>query len=650
MTSAILPAAICLLLFLVPGVILGAASGARGWLLLGAAPAITLGFVGIAAPILSLLGIPWRLLSVVVALVAFSAVAALAIRPWRMPRDQDSGPRWALWQHAAVAGAAVFTTAFGIYITARGSQNLDGLHQFWDAVAHANVIRFIETTGDADSVAAGAIAAPASTHPYYPATVHALAALALDLPGGGMPRVLNAIVAPVPGLLALSTIALVRQVTPRPAIVFFAALVAGMFIGFPYSQVALFPLLSFVPAVAAAPAVIALIDRLLRRPSASVVLTVSLACAGLVTTHLSVALAVAMAAVFQLGLVLVQNSGRLPRARLLLILAAAALTLVFSAQVLGSLLNAAAGAGGVDWPAVTDPGDATRVLLTLSTGTNPAQLILAIPMLLGFLLCWRTPKVIPVALLAGIMGLFFVWSSAYDNSFVQAVTAFWWNDKWRFLALFLMVAPLFIGIGLTAIRDVLVRALTRLWHRIASADPFDGPHRNLRRAVVATLSVALLTGGLLLATDGGYRRQLITRVALPFINGPTVVPAEEQAYAVMAQLYDGGLVMNDPIDGSPWLYALENVPPVFMTPPTPPYDPANFGADRMLLLEHFDELGHNPDVDAAIRRLDVRWVIIGLGFVHPDARRADGIRDLADNPALREVYNNGTATIYRIVG
>lgn len=646
MPPYVLPALVAILLLLGPGLALGAAAGARGWTLLGAAPAVTLGFVGISAPVLSLLGLPWRLLPVLGALVVLSGLASAAVRPWRRGTNDPTTVAWTRGQHAAIAAAVLATTCLGITVIATASQSLDGVHQLWDAAAHANVIRFINDTGDADSVHVGVVAAPNGESAYYPATVHALASLALDLPGGaGIPRVLNAIVAPMAGIFALSLVGMVRQILPRPAVAFSVALVAGMFMAFPYIQLAGFPLLSFVPAVAAAPAVIGLVDKLLRGPSRSTVVVLGIAGAGLVTTHMSVAAAVAIAAVFQFALVLRENRFRLPRSRIVPIVVSSALIVVLSAQVLGSLLLAASSSAGVNWPAVSDPGSALGRLLAVNTDTASPQLTLAILMLVGFVVVRRYAAAIPLAMFTAVMGLLFVLSSAYDTPLTEALTAVWWNDKWRFVALFTIGAAFFAGLGLVHVRDAALRILGRVWRR---SRPDHPPPGKVGRWILAPLLLALVAASVVAATDVGYRDVTSARMAAAYTGGPTISQAEESAYSELADIYDGGLVMNDPVDGSPWLYALQGIPPVFMTPPTPPYDGANFGEDRIVLLEHFDEYGDNPDVDRAVERLDVRWLIVGRGFILPQAVRAAGLEDVADNPLLDEVYANGSATIYRV--
>jgi hypothetical protein len=165
-----------------------------------------------------------------------------------------------------------------------------------------------------------------------------------------------------------------------------------------------------------------------------------------------------------------------------------------------------------------------------------------------------------------------------------------------------------------------------------------------RGPVVVALVAVVLVG----LTQTGYLERNTTRVATPYTDGPTVSAAEEAAYAELARLWDGGTVLNDPADGSPWAYALHGVPLVFRTPLTQPSDPEQFGEDRITLLENFARDRDSAEVLDALESLDVRWVLVGNGFATNTVSRAPGLEDLDDVAGLDEVWSNGEATIYRV--
>jgi hypothetical protein len=161
-------------------------------------------------------------------------------------------------------------------------------------------------------------------------------------------------------------------------------------------------------------------------------------------------------------------------------------------------------------------------------------------------------------------------------------------------------------------------------------------------------AVGLVAVGFLVVTSGGYHSSNAARVAVPYRDGPTVYTGERQAYQELAHRWSGGAILNDPADGSPWAYALYGLPLVFKTPLTPPAKAADFGADRLALLDHFDDGLDDPVVARAVQDLDVRWVIVGDGFASPNVSRAPGLRHLDDMPGVHLVWSDDVAKIYRV--
>lgn len=643
-------ALVCALLLVLPGLLVGLAAGARGWLLIGSAPAFTLGFVALAGPAVTLLGIAWTPISAALALLVLVAVLAGVLRPWRpWPAFGGSGPArsdqpWLWWQHAAIALTILAAGLIGAIAVAQGTAELTGIHQYWDAMFHANAVRYVAETGDVDPASLGLLAQPGNPSGYYPDVYHALAALAYDLGVGNIPTTLDAVAAAFPVSFVLSLVAMTKVFVPRPAVVFAVALVGATFSAFPYDLINFGPLWPFALALVAAPAVIGLVARLLDRPSPTIVVLTAVTAAGLVSTHPAVAISVAIVAVFQLGLHVIEHRLRLPRAFWWPLAAAAGLALLLTAPVVRGVTAAAGISGGVDWPAWTGPGSALGVLITFNHENASPQWILSGLMFAGLFAARFMRRVWPLIAFAGLMAFLFVISSAYDTPLVQALTSFWWNDRWRFIALFVVPAALLAGIGLVALRDGLVRVAGRL----LSGTSGTSLPKTANWPLVPAAALALATVVFLGLTGLGYRQDNADRVAIPYQDGPTVSGAERQAYRALAARYDGGLVMNDPADGSPWLYALEGVPLVFPAPLSAPFDAAAIG-DRLELLADFDRYGSDDTVDDLVDELDIRWIVLGDGFAAPGFARSPGLDDLGDNSRLREVFNNGSAQVYEVL-
>ena len=125
---------------------------------------------------------------------------------------RGSGPGWSraaqLWVAAALAGC----TAYGGAVIWGGLGRLSAIPQDWDAVFHANGIRYIAETGDSSLVGMGSINwFENGVQVFYPNAYHLIGALVLRLTGADVPTVLNAHTVLLPGMCALVIIATVRR-------------------------------------------------------------------------------------------------------------------------------------------------------------------------------------------------------------------------------------------------------------------------------------------------------------------------------------------------------------------------------------------------------------------------------------------------------
>ena len=636
MSSALIVVAGFALLTL-PGLLLGTALGLRGWVLLGSAPALTVGAAGVLAAWYGITGIAWSGLSTAVGLLILCAVAAVCARPWRRRPPPVEG-RYGLHHHLAIGAALAGTAGVGALAVKRGTLGLEGIPQYWDAMFHANAVRFIAETGDAAPSALSAIAQPANPHFFYPHTFHVLGALLFDAGVQPAQVVLNTLGACLPAVFALSLVALLRVVTPRPAMVFGGALVAGMFTAFPYDLIQYGPLLPLALAIAVSPAACALLVLLVRSPAVGLGIGLAVSAVGLLTTHPSVAVATGILMV--LLLVAGQRADRPWRDRrtLLAVVLTGVGALVLAFPSIRGLTGVAGNATAIDWPAEMTPGEAVGNLLLFNHETLFPQWWLAALTLLGAVAALRSAALRPFLAAAGVFLALFVLAASYDTPISALLTAVWWNDRWRLAGLFVVPAAVLAAAGLVALKDGVQRLTDRLPRRLPPrAAAVRGP------VIVGVLAVLLVV-----LTPNGYLARNTREVGLPYGNGPTVSAGEQAAYAELARLWDGGTVLNDPADGSPWAYALHGLPLVFKTPLTQPSSPEQFGADRITLLEDFAPDRESRRVVRALDDLDVRWVVVGQGFATGTVSRAPGLEDLGNTPGLTEVWANDAATIYRV--
>jgi hypothetical protein len=652
-TSALYVSA-AMALLVVPGLLVGTALRLRGWFLIGCAPALTVGTAGVLGAWFGVLDIPWQPLPVAGGLAVVAGVAALAARTWRTTRGEASRTEhpYAWYHHAGIAGALGLAAVIGATAVWTGTERLQGVHQYWDAMFHANAIRYIADSGVADSAGLSAVAQPANPDFYYPHTYHLVGALLADLGIDPAQVVLNTLSACLPAVFALSIVALLRVVLPRPTTMVAGALTAVMFTVFPYDIINFGPLLPLALALAVAPAVIALVLRVTRTPTVALAGALALGAVGLLTTHPTGAVS---ADIVMVLLLLVgrreDQLWRQPRRLLPLVLAGAA-ALALAVPSLGGLLGASGSAGEVDWPAFAIPGSAIGQLVLLNHESFFPEWWLAAAVLIGAVVAVRRAALRPFVVAAAVFLLLFVLAASYDTPLAQRLTSIWWNDRWRLAAAYALPATVLAAVGLTAVVDGLrgLAARGRARYAVLRSGPVDRAATVLRPAGLRIVSTVVVVGGLLALSGAGYVRVNAEHVGIPYRDGPTVYAGEQEAFAELARLWDGGTILNDPADGSAWAYGLDGLPVLFKAPLTPPSDPEDYGLERNLLIADFNRGLDDEGVAEAVETLDVRWVIVGEGFASPNAARAVGLEGLDDVDDLEQVWSNDVASIYRVVG
>ena len=201
---------------LLPGALLGVLTGLRGWTLAAAAPLLTYTLAGLAGPLGSAMGLRWSaaMFAVTTILVGAAGIGLRLVlrRRWPPLERSPTGPDWSLTAHAGVAVAVLVALGVGIAAILGGIGSLSAIPQDWDAVYHAAGIRYIAETGD------GSVFGMSHTNwfegnvrLYYPNAYHLVAAAVYQMSGAAIPTVLNAQTVLIPGMTALTLVALVHR-------------------------------------------------------------------------------------------------------------------------------------------------------------------------------------------------------------------------------------------------------------------------------------------------------------------------------------------------------------------------------------------------------------------------------------------------------
>ena len=162
-------------------------------------------------------------------------------------------PGWTGPVQLGVGAALAVIAVCGIAIIWAGVGRLSAVPQDWDAVFHANGIRWIADTGDSSLYGMGRVNwFENDVQIFYPNAYHLLGALVFRVTGTDIPTVLNAHTALLPAMGALVIVALVRRCGGRAPLAVIAAGCAVAATPF-YDMLWRGPLLPFATGVALMP-------------------------------------------------------------------------------------------------------------------------------------------------------------------------------------------------------------------------------------------------------------------------------------------------------------------------------------------------------------------------------------------------------------
>ncbi|HKR51234.1 MAG TPA: DUF6541 family protein [Pseudonocardiaceae bacterium] len=630
------------------GALLGLGRGRwSGWSLAALAPLLTYGIVTVCGPWMSRLGIAWQPGTAGLALLVVLAVAAVLRWPLRRWTAASRGrpehaalPAWTMGGHVAVGLATVASGLFGGAVLLSAFGGLASIPQDWDAMLHANGIRYIAETGDSGVYGMYSVNTFASGgQVYYPNSYHLLATVMVDLTGATIPAVLNAHSMLMPLMLALMLVAVVRCFHGRVALAVFAALVSSMATAVPYDLIWRGPLLPFATGLVLSLGIVVALQTYLDRPSVLLAVALLLAGAGLLGLHPSMLFTAALFALPMLGQRWWQRPRRIGVELGLLVLTAVLGAALVLPHVAGAL-STAPSVLAFTWPQEGTPAQALGEVFGFSTMQTYPQVWLVVFLVIGmggFRSLGRL-RWLPVA--GFLFAALFVLSASYSTPWAQKLTSVWWNDKYRLAAAATIALLPVVAHGLVRTHDaVLHRLVLPVLHRLRGA-------RRPGTSGAALVTLTAVWATVFLLADSGYAQRNIERTSQNYGHGPdaTVSPAERKAFEVLQKLVKPDeRVMNDRFDGSGWMYALSGVRPVAAH-----YSKTAVGDGPELLAGDFNHYDSRPDVQEAVARLHIRWVIVSSGFVRSDMSRQQGLVHLSQVRALDLVYDEGGVQIYQI--
>src|SRR5271154_668440 len=179
---------IALFLLIAPGAIVARITQLTWPIAVAVGPALTYGVVALAIIPFGALGIPWNGWTALIALAAVCLVMTGLQRPLARYRDGEAGsgsiPGGSAWPALTVAAGVLLGGLVIMWAAYRGITHWQSIPSTWDALWHANEVRFILDTGQASSTHMGELRNVETHQPlYYPSVFHALTAVFCQLTG-----------------------------------------------------------------------------------------------------------------------------------------------------------------------------------------------------------------------------------------------------------------------------------------------------------------------------------------------------------------------------------------------------------------------------------------------------------------------------------
>src|ERR1700757_1106060 len=174
---------LALFLLITPGTIVARINQLTWPVAVAVGPALTYGVVALAIIPLGALQIPWNGWTALAALVVVCVLATGLQLLLARYRDKEAEARGiGAWPAVTVAAGVLLGALLIMWAGYRGLTHWQSIPSTWDAVWHANEVRFILDTGQASSTHMGELRNVETHQPlYYPSVFHALTAVYCQL-------------------------------------------------------------------------------------------------------------------------------------------------------------------------------------------------------------------------------------------------------------------------------------------------------------------------------------------------------------------------------------------------------------------------------------------------------------------------------------
>ena len=638
---------IALFLLIAPGAIIARITQLTWPIAIAVGPALTYGVVALAIIPFGAIGIPWNGWTAL-ATLAVVCVVMIGVQPLLARyRDSEAEARGIDRRQALTVAAGVLLGALLIMWAAyRGVVHWQSIPSTWDAVWHANTVRFILDTGQASSTHMGELRNVETHQPlYYPSVFHALTAVYCQLTGAAPTTgyTLSSVAAAVwlfPTSAAMLTWQLLRPRTTHAAgVAATAAALSASFTSVPYVEFGTAAMPNLAAYGVAIPTFVLVISTLRHRDRIPLAV---LALVGVFSVHLSGGFIVIL---FAGAWWLMEACWHPVRGRMadVLTLAAAGVPagLILAPQFFGVAKQAdiIAGHAFPSFKTVKQGVIDALLLHTRHLNDFPTQYGLVVLSGIGMAILlykriWWPPVLWLVLTVATIYS-----GAPFRNPLGAAIeqfSQFFYNDPRRLSAVVTMlvtpmaaVAVFALVVGAVAVAKRFIKLPAPVW-------------------VSATVLLLALT------TVFSARQYLYRHLVLFGDKYDSVIINQQDldAFAHLAALPGARttLIGNSNVDGTAWMYAVADLHPLWTHYDFPQQTGPGYYRFIFWAYADADALPGVPEdkralVPEAIRALNIRYILTSAptvrGFKVPD-----GLVSIDHSKWWAKIYDNGGAWIY----
>jgi len=639
---------IALFLLIAPGAIVARITQLTWPVAVAVGPALTYGVVALAIIPFGALGIPWNGWTALIALAAVCLLMTglqLLLGRYRDSEAKTQGTRGLTgWPALTVAAGVLLGALLIMWAAYRGLVHWQSIPSTWDAVWHANEVRFILDTGQASSTHMGELRNVETHQPlYYPSVFHALTAVFCQLTGAAPTTgyTLSSVAASVwlfPSSAAMLTWFLFRPMTTQWTTAGAAATSAVMsasFTSVPYVEFGVAAMPNLAAYGVAIPTFVLITSTLRHRDRIPAAV---LALVGILSVHLTGGFVVIL---FLLAWWLFDARRHPVRGRLadILILAVVAVptALILAPQFIGVAHQAdiIAGHAFPSFKSVKQGVIDALLLHTRHLNDFPTQYGLLVLSAIGMAILlykriWWPPVLWLVLTVATIYS-----GAPFHNLFgatIEEFSQFFYNDPRRLSGVVTMLVTPMAGIAVFAMVLAVVAAAQRLTQRFARLPP----------AVWVSATVVLLVATTVLTARHYLYRHLVLfgdKYDSVIINQKDL---DAMAYLATLPGARNTLIGDSNVDGTAWMYAVADLHPLWTH-----YDfPQQTGPGYYrYIFWAFADVDTDPRVAEAVRALNIRYILTSVptvrGFKVPD-----GLVSIDQSKSWAKIYDNGGAWIY----